>query len=154
MPISAILVGLIDFAAGFVGLLALMTYYGIRPGWGVFAMPAFVVLNLATALSVGVWLSALNVQFRDVRHAISFLLQLWLFATPVAYSVSVVPLRMRPWLGLNPMVGVVEGFRWCLLGRGEGLGNAAALSSIAVVATLLAGLYYFRRVETTFADIV
>jgi lipopolysaccharide transport system permease protein len=107
-----------------------------------------------TALAVGLWLSALNVQYRDVRYTITFITQFWLFATPVAYSSSLVPERWRALYGLNPMAGVVEGFRWALLGKTEGPGAMLAVSTGVVVLLLIGGLYYFRRMEQTFADIV
>src|SRR5947209_5863398 len=116
--------------------------------------PFFILLALATALGVGLWLSALNVQYRDVRYTIGFLAQLWLFATPVAYPSSIVPERWRWLYGLNPMAGVIEGFRWALLGKTGGPGAIVIVSVIAVVALLVGGLAYFRRMEKTFADLV
>ncbi len=113
----------------------------------------FLLLALATALSVGLWLSALNVQFRDVRYTIPFLTQFWMFATPVAYPSSLVPERWRPLLGLNPMAGVVDGFRWALLGKSGSPGPLLWVSVAAVLALLFGGLMYFRRMESTFADI-
>ena len=117
-------------------------------------LPLFVLLAIATALAVGLWLSSLNVKYRDVRYTIPFLTQLWLFATPVAYPSSLVPEQWRPLLGLNPMAGVVEGFRWALLGTTEGPGLLLAVSVTAVVVLLMGGLMYFRQTERTFADIV
>ena len=116
IPISAILAGLVDFGIAFVVLLGMMLYYGIVPTAAIVTLPLFLLLAVATALAVGLWLSALNVQYRDVRHTIPFLTQIWLFATPVAYASSLIPEPWRAWYGLNPMVGVVEGFRWALLG--------------------------------------
>ena len=154
VPISAVLGGLVDFAIAFVILLAMLFFYGIAPGWQIVALPAFIMLAVMTALAVGLWLSALNVQYRDVRYTINFLIQFWLFATPVAYPSSIVPAQWRVLYGLNPMVGVVEGFRWCLLGKRESP-NALVLVSAVVVSVLLAGgLYYFRRMEQQFADVV
>ena len=124
------------------------------PGVAVLATPVFILLALATALAVGMWLSALNVQYRDVRYTIPFLTQLWLFATPVAYPSSLLPEPWRSLYGLNPMAGVVEGFRWALLGRTAAPGPLIAVSSVAVLALLIGGLWYFSRMEETFADIV
>jgi len=154
IPLSAVLGGLIDFAIAFVILLGMMAYYHIVPTLMIFALPLFVLLAIITALAVGLWLSALNVQYRDVRYTITFITQFWLFATPVAYSSSLVPERWRALYGLNPMAGVVEGFRWALLGKTEGPGAMLAVSTGVVILLLIGGLYYFRRMEQTFADIV
>jgi lipopolysaccharide transport system permease protein len=153
VPISSVLAGLVDFAIAFVVLLGLMAYYGIRPTAAIAALPLFVILAIATALSVGLWLSVLNVQFRDVRYTIPFLTQFWLFATPVAYPSSLVPEKWRPLFGLNPMAGVVEGFRWALLGKATSPGPLLWVSIAAVVVLLIGGLAYFRRMESTFADV-
>ncbi|HEX8149726.1 MAG TPA: ABC transporter permease [Pyrinomonadaceae bacterium] len=154
VPISAVLGGLADFAIAFAILLAMMAYYGITPTVMVITLPLFLLLAVMTALGVGLWLSALNVQYRDVRYTIGFLTQFWLFATPVAYPSSIVPERWRWLYGLNPMAGVVEGFRWALLGKAEGPGAMLAVSTLAVLLIFIGGLYYFRRMEQTFADIV
>jgi lipopolysaccharide transport system permease protein len=154
VPISAVLGGLLDFAIAFVILLLMMAYYGVRPTWAIVTLPAFLLLAMLTALGVGLWLSALNVKYRDVRYTISFLIQFWLFATPVAYSSSIVPARWRALYGLNPMAGVVEGFRWALLGKSEGPGALLAVSVAVVILILISGLYYFRRMEAEFADVV
>jgi lipopolysaccharide transport system permease protein len=154
VPISAVLSGVLDFAISFAVLVLLMIYYRVMPGVGVFTLPLFIVLAVMTALGVGLWLSALNVQYRDVRYTLTFLTQFWLFATPVAYSSTIVPEKWRPLYGLNPMVGVVEGFRWALLNKAEGPGLMLWVSVVAVVLILVGGLFYFRRMEQTFADIV
>jgi len=154
VPISAVLGALLDFAIAFVILLLMMAYYGVRPTWAIVTLPAFLLLAMLTALGVGLWLSALNVKYRDVRYTISFLIQFWLFATPVAYSSSIVPARWRALYGLNPMAGVVEGFRWALLGKSEGPGALLAVSVAVVILILIGGLYYFRRMEAEFADVV
>ena len=154
VPISAVLGGLLDFAIAFVILLLMMAYYGVRPTWAIVTLPAFLLLAMLTALGVGLWLSALNVKYRDVRYTISFLIQFWLFATPVAYSSSIVPARWRALYGLNPMAGVVEGFRWALLGKSEGPGALLVVSVAVVILILIGGLYYFRRMEAEFADVV
>jgi homopolymeric O-antigen transport system permease protein len=154
VPISAVLGGLVDFAIAFVILIAMMLYYGIVPGWQIAMLPAFILLAVATALAVGLWLSALNVQYRDVRYTINFLIQFWLFATPVAYPSSLIPERWRALYGLNPMAGVVEGFRWALLGKQEAPGAMLWVSVAVVILILIGGLYYFRRMEQQFADVV
>ena len=154
IPIAAVLAGLVDFAIAFVVLLGLMLYYGIVPTAAVALLPLFMVLAVTTALAVGLWLSALNVKFRDVRYTIPFLTQFWMFATPVAYPSSLVPEPWRALYGLNPMAGVVEGFRWALLGKAQGPGPLLAVSVAAVVVLLVGGLMYFRRTESTFADVV
>lgn len=154
VPISAVLGGLADFAIAFVVLLGLMAYYGIRPTVAVAALPLFILLAVATALAVGLWMAALNVQFRDVRYTIPFLTQFWLFATPVAYPSSLIPEKWRALYGLNPMAGVVEGFRWALLGKSGRPGLMILVSALVVAVLMLGGLMYFRRMEKTFADIV
>ena len=154
VPISAVLGGLIDFAIAFVILLLMMAYYGIAPTRAVLALPALVLFAIMTALAVGLWLSALNVKYRDVRYTINFLIQFWLFATPVAYSSSIVPEKWRALYGLNPMAGVVEGFRWALLGKANPPGALLAVSLAVVVLLTIGGLYYFRTMEQQFADVV
>jgi lipopolysaccharide transport system permease protein len=153
IPISAVLAGLMDFAIAFVVLLGMMLFYGIVPTAAILTLPLFLLLAVVTALAVGLWLSALNVQYRDVRYTIPFLTQFWLFATPIAYSSTLVPEQWRALYGLNPMAGVVEGFRWALLGK-EPPSALMAVSVVVVIVLLIGGLYYFRRVEKTFADVV
>lgn len=154
IPISSVLAGLVDFAIAFVILLVMMLYYGIVPTAAVALLPLFLLLAVVTALAVGLWLSALNVKYRDVRYTIPFLTQFWMFATPVAYPSSLVPERWRPLYGLNPMAGVVEGFRWALLGKAHAPGPLLWVSVAAVIVLLVGGLRYFKKTETTFADIV
>jgi lipopolysaccharide transport system permease protein len=154
IPIASVLAGLVDFAIAFAVLVALLWYYGIVPSLAMSLLPLFLLLTIATALSVGLWLSSLNVKYRDVRYTIPFLTQFWLFATPVAYPSSLVPEQWRPLLGLNPMAGVVEGFRWALLGKTDGPGQLLAVSVVAVAVLLIGGLIYFRQTETIFADFV
>ena len=154
VPIAAVLGGLVDFAIAFVILLVMLFVYGIVPGWQILALPAFILLAIMTALAVGLWLSALNVQYRDVRYTMNFLVQFWLFATPVAYSTSIVPPQWRLLYGLNPMVGVVEGFRWCLLANRESPSALVWVSALMVSLLLGGGLFYFRRMEQQFADVV
>jgi lipopolysaccharide transport system permease protein len=154
VPIAAVLGGLIDFAIAFVVLLAMMIYFGIVPGWPIVILPGFILLAVMTALAVGLWLSALNVKYRDVRYTMTFLIQFWLFATPVAYPSSLIPEQWRWLYGLNPMAGVVEGFRWALLGKTDPPGALLAVSIAVVILLLIGGLYYFRKMEQEFADIV
>ncbi len=154
MPIAAVAVGLVDFAVSFVVLLIMMLYFGIVPGWSILAVPFFALLAVATALGVGLWLSALNVRYRDVRYTLPFVTQIWLFATPVAYATSLVPEAWRALYALNPLVGVVDGFRWALLGTAGSPTQTVLISSGVVVAILVGGLFYFRRTERTFADLV
>ncbi len=154
IPISAVLAGLVDFAIAFVILLGMMLYYGITPTWAVITLPAFVLLTILSALGVGLWLSALNVKYRDVRYTMGFMVQFWLFATPVAYSSNLIPEKWRIIYGLNPMAGVVEGFRWALLGNSRPSGQMLWVSIVVVTVVLIGGLYYFRRMEQEFADIV
>jgi lipopolysaccharide transport system permease protein len=132
----------------------LMLYYGIVPTRAVAFLPFFLLLAIATALGVGLWLSSLNVKYRDVRYTIPFLTQIWLFLTPVAYPSSLVPAKWRALYGLNPMAGVTEGFRWALLGTGGTAGGLLPVSIVAVVVLLAGGLVYFRQTERTFADLV
>jgi len=154
IPLAAVLAGLVDFAIAFLVLLGMMAYYGIVPTPAVALLPLFLLLAVAAALGVGLWLSALNVQYRDVRYTIPFLTQFWLISTPVAYPASLVPESWRAALGLNPMAGVVEGFRWALLGTAHAPGALLAVSVAVVLIVLAGGLYYFRRMEKTFADVV
>ncbi|HUF34952.1 MAG TPA: ABC transporter permease [Gemmatimonadales bacterium] len=153
VPAASVLAGLVDLGIASVVLVAMLLYYGIAPTAAVVLLPVFVLLAAATAFAVGLWLSALNVQYRDVRYTISFLVQFWLFVTPVAYSSSLVPERWRALYGLNPMTGVVEGFRWALLGKAEPPGAMLLVSAGSVAVLLLGGLYYFRRMERRFADV-
>jgi len=154
IPVAPVLAGLVDFSIAFVLLLGMMVYRGVHPGIAILTLPFFLLLAIATALGVGLWLSALNVEYRDVRHTIPFLTQFWLFASPIAYPSSAVPAKWRILYGLNPMAGVVEGFRWALLGTHTTPGPMVLVSAVAVVALIFTGLVYFRRVEKTFADVV
>jgi lipopolysaccharide transport system permease protein len=151
VPLASVLGPLVDFAIAFGVLLALMLWYGIVPGTAILWLPALLLLSVLTAIAASVWLSALNVQYRDVRYVVPFVIQLWMFATPVAYSSSLVPERARLLYGLNPMVGVIDGFRWTLIG-GPAPGSITLVSAAVVVITLLLGASYFQRLEGTFAD--
>jgi lipopolysaccharide transport system permease protein len=154
IPMASIVAGLVDFAVAFVLLIGMMAYYGVHPGWGIVTLPLFILFEVATALGVGLWLSALNVQYRDVRYTVPFIAQFWMFVSPVVYSSTLVPARWRPLYGLNPMAGVVEGFRWALLGKPPAPGVMLAVSSLVVILLLVSGLYYYRRMEKNFADVV
>lgn len=154
IPLSAVLSGLIDFLIAFVILLVLMFYYGISPTSAFWSIPFFVLLAIATALAVGLWLSALNVQYRDVRHTVPFIIQFWFFVSPVAYPSSLVPGPWQSLYALNPMVGVIEGFRWALLGKIQEPGWELMISVAVITVLFIGGLYYFRRMEKTFADIM
>lgn len=154
LPIAATLAGLVDFLIAFIVLLVMMAGFGITPTIQLLWLPALVLLALVTALGVALWLSALNVQFRDIKHTLPFLIQLWLFITPIAYPSSIVPEQYRPLLALNPMAGVVEGFRWALLGTDTAPGLMVGISSLVALLLLIGGAFYFRRMEKSFADVV
>jgi len=154
LPVSTVLASLVDFALAFSVLLVMMPVFGYWPTVNALWLPLLAVLAFVTSLGVGLWLSAMNVQFRDVRYAVPFLVQLWLFATPIAYPSSLLDEPWRTVYGINPMAGVVEGFRWALLGTATGPGPMILVSSLVAVALLVSGAFYFRRVERTFADIV
>jgi len=154
VPISSTISGAVDFVLAFVVLLGMMLYYGMVPTVNVLWLPLFLLLTLVTSLGVGLWLSAMNVQFRDVRYIVPFLTQLWLFATPIAYPGGLLSEPWRTLYGLNPMVGVVEGFRWALLGTDTAPGSMIAVSVLIAVALLVSGAFYFRSMEKTFADVV
>src|SRR5271168_547875 len=152
LPISPVLAGLVDFAIGFVVMLGVIAVYGIRPGTAFLWLPVFLLLALLTALGVGLWMSALNALYRDVRYIVPFLMQFWMFASPVAYPSSIVPQRYRWLYGLNPMAGVIDGFRWALTGHGQPPGPQLAASAVAVLVILLGGLLFFQRMEGAIAD--
>jgi lipopolysaccharide transport system permease protein len=154
IPLATVLSGVIDFALAFIVLLGMMFFYDIVPTKNVLWLPALLLLALITSLGVGLWLAALNVRYRDVRYAIPFLVQFWLFCTPVAYPGSLLGEPWRTVYGLNPMVGVIEGFRWALLGTQEAPNVMIAISAIISVILLISGAYYFRRMEKHFADVV
>lgn len=154
IPLASVFSGIVDFLIAFGVLVAMMFYYGIVPTVNVLYLPLFLLLALVTSLGVGLWLSALNVEYRDVRYVVPFITQFWLFVTPIAYPSSLLQQPWRTIYGLNPMVGVVEGFRWALLGTNTAPGPIIAVSSAASVLILVTGAFYFRRMEKTFADIV
>jgi len=154
VPLSSVISGVVDFILAFTVLLGMMLFYGIYPTINVIWLPFLLLLTLTTSLGVGLWLSAMNVQFRDVRYTVPFLTQFWLFATPIAYPSSLLSEPWRTLYGINPMVGVVEGFRWALLGTDTAPGPIILVSSLVALALLVSGCFFFRRMEKTFADVV
>jgi lipopolysaccharide transport system permease protein len=154
LPLSSVLAGLLDFGISFVVFVGMMAYYRIAPGAAILCLPCLLLLAMLTALGVGLWLSALNAIYRDVRYAVPFLVQFWMFASPVAYPSSLVPAQWRWLYGLNPMAGVIEGFRWALTGRGQPPGPLFGVSAAMVLALVLSGMAYFQKMEGTIADVV
>jgi lipopolysaccharide transport system permease protein len=154
VPLATTLAAVVDFAIAGVLLVPLMFLYGFTPGAAVVWLPVFVALMLVTALGVGFWLSALNVEYRDVMYTVPFLIQFWFFLTPVVYSSSLVPEPWQVLYGLNPMAGVVQGFRWALLGVGEGPSPMLAVSTLVALSLFLSGIIWFQRREQTFVDAV
>lgn len=154
IPIATVLSGTVDFALSLAVLLVMIFFYGLMPTGQIIWLPFFLLLALITSMGVGLWLSALNVEYRDVRYVVPFLTQFWLFATPIAYPSSLLSEPWRTIYGLNPMTGVVEGFRWALLGTNTAPRPIIAVSSLAAIAILVSGAFYFRRMEKSFADIV
>jgi lipopolysaccharide transport system permease protein len=152
LPLSAVVSGLVDFAIGFVVLGIVLGFYGIRPGLAALWLPVLLLLAVLTALGVGLWMSALNALYRDVKYVVPFLIQFWMFASPVAYPSSLVPQRWRWLYGMNPMAGVIDGFRWALTGHGQPPGPLLLASSGMVVAVVLGGLFFFQRMEGAIAD--
>jgi homopolymeric O-antigen transport system permease protein len=153
VPLAGVVSGLVDFAIAFMILIGMMVFYGIHPTAAIWLLPLFLLLALLTALGVGLWLSALNVEYRDVRYLLPFLINIWQVATPVAYPSSLLHEPWRTIYGLNPMVGVVEAFRWALLGT-QPPGPSLGVSALIVVVLLVSGMFYFRRMERTFADVI
>ena len=155
LPMASVLAGLVDFAISFVILIGMMFYYNVTPGWNaLWALPLFTLLSIITALGVALWLSAINVQYRDVGYALPFLSQFWMFITPIAYSSTVVSEKWQVAYALNPMAGVVNGFRWALLGSGNPPDALVAISAGIALVILFTGLIYFRNMERTFADTI
>jgi lipopolysaccharide transport system permease protein len=154
IPTATVLAGLVDFFVAFGVLLILMAGYGILPTLNLLWLPAFLLLTLVTSLGISLWLSAINVEYRDIKYVVPFLTQIWLFATPIAYSSSLLDEPWRTVYGINPMVGVVEGFRWALLGTNTQPGSMVLVSAVAAIVLLVSGAFYFRRMERVFADVV
>ena len=154
VPIAPIIAGLLDFAIAFILLIGLMFYYGIVPTAALWTLPLFLLLALLTATGVGIWLAGLNVTYRDIGYVIPFLLQVWFFLSPIVYSSNIVPEALQPYYGLNPMAGVIQGFRWAILGTGQPA-TVDLIASVGVaVLLLISGVIYFKRMERTFADVV
>jgi lipopolysaccharide transport system permease protein len=154
LPLASVLAGVVDFFIAFIVLIVMMIFYGIAPTINIWTLPFFLILALVTAIGVGLWLSALNVLYRDVGYVLPFLTQFWMFLTPIAYPSSMVPQRFQILYAINPMTGVVEGFRWALLGSGQAPGILTLVSSVVAIILLITGLIYFRRTERQFADMV
>lgn len=154
VPSAAVLAGLLDLLIAFPLLIGMMFFYKITPTASIATLPLFILLALITTMGVAFWLSAMDVQYRDVRHTIPVLTQLWMFATPVFYPSDLIPEAWRIWYGLNPMAGVIEGFRWALLGQGGTPEPLIAVSVIVAVVVFVGGLFYFRRMERSMADVV
>jgi lipopolysaccharide transport system permease protein len=154
LPLAGTVSGLVDFAVSFIVLLGMMVWFNIMPIWGIWLVPLFLLVALLTALAAGLWLSALNVRYRDIGYTMPFVIQVWMFLSPVVYPVSIVPQKWRLLYSLNPMVGVIEGFRWALLGKHSPDFGVMAVSTGAVFILLLGGLIFFKNMEETFADVV
>ncbi|MFI5205614.1 MAG: ABC transporter permease [Candidatus Paceibacterales bacterium] len=154
LPASSILGGILDFGISMLVLFAMMFFYKVKITWAIFTLPLFLLLAVLTSLAVGIWLSALNVKYRDVKYVLPFLLQIWLYATPIAYSTQIIPEKWRFIAGLNPMTGVVNGFRWALLGQTSETSTLLGVSVAIILFLFITGLLYFQYMEQTFADIV
>ena len=154
VPLAAAIAPLVDFAIAFLILIVMMFYYGVMPTWTILYLPVFILLAFATALAISLWLSALNVRYRDINYLIPFMVQIWMFVSPVAYPSSLVPEKWQLLYGLNPMASVVEGFRWALLGSGQPPDSLMLVSSCMVLVVFFTGLVYFHKTEQTFADII
>jgi lipopolysaccharide transport system permease protein len=154
IPLSMAVAPLVDFLLSFFVLILMMLWYGIVPTWGIFALPLFLLLSLGMALGLSFWLGPLNVRYRDIGHALPFIIQIWMYASPIVYPVSMIPERWRTIYYLNPMTGVIEGFRWALLGSSSPDFYAMGASAILVIVILFSGAIYFRKMERTFADVI
>ncbi len=154
IPLAAVIAPLLDFLIAFVVLVALMIWYRIVPGWQIVFLPGFLLIASMLALAVGLWLGPINVRFRDIKHTLPFMIQIWLYASPVVYPLSMIPDRFKWLYSLNPMVGVIEGFRWAILGKGDLDLTAVAMSVILIAALLVGGLVFFKQAERSFADVI
>ena len=154
IPISDVLSGLVDFGIAFAVLIGMMLYYGVVPSSRIVWLPAFLLLALVSALAVGLWLSVLNVEYRDVKYTVPFLTQFWMFATPIVYPLSMIPPKWQALYSINPMVGIIEGFRWSLLGTGMPNLVSIGISLSIIVVALIGGAIYFRKAERSFADVI
>ena len=154
LPLASTLAGIVDFSISLIVLLGMMVWYGVDISWWLLTLPAFLLFALLTALAAGLWLSALNVRYHDVGHAVPFLIQIWMFCSPIVYPVSLIPERYRLLYSLNPMVGVIEGFRWALLNTASPNFSVMTVSAVVVLIILTGGLIFFKNMERTFADVV
>lgn len=154
MPLSSVIAPLVDFAIAFIVLLCVMLFYGVMPTWRIIAVVPLVAMTSALALGVGLWLGPINVRFRDVKHTLPFLIQIWMYASPVIYPLSIIPQQWRFAYSLNPMVGVIEGFRWALLGKDAPDVAAMTVGAVAIAALLLSGVVFFKKMERSFADLI
>ncbi len=154
LPLAKVGVGLVEFMLQFLVLVGLMVWYRFVPGYSILAIPMFVLITIVTALAFGIWLTALNVRYRDIGMAVPFLVQIWMYLCPIAYPISLVPERFQALYSLNPMVGVIEGFRWSLLNSSSPDWSMIGISFFSTFVVLVGGLFYFRRVESTFADVI
>lgn len=154
MPLSSVIAPLVDFAIAFVVLLVVMFFYGIMPTWRMLALPPLVLITATLALAVGLWLGPINVRFRDVKHTLPFIIQIWMYASPIIYPLSMIPEGFRWIYSLNPMVGVIEGFRWALLAKGDPDVTAIAISAVGIVVLLVGGLIFFKHMERRLADFI
>jgi len=154
LPLAAVLAGVVDFLIAFIVLLGMMVFYKVTPTANIWTIPFFLLLTLVTAIGVGLWLSALNVLYRDINYVLPFLTQFWMYISPIAYPTSMVPEKWRLVYALNPMTGVVEGFRWALLGTGQAPGMVTLISSLVALFLFISGMFYFKRMERQFADMV
>jgi lipopolysaccharide transport system permease protein len=154
LPLASVLAGIVDFLIAFVVLLAMMAFYHVVPTANIWTIPLFLILALITATGVSLWLSALNVLYRDINYVLPFLTQFWMYITPIAYPSSMVPEKWRLLYAVNPMTGVVEGFRWALLGSGQAPGMMTLVSTLVAIVLLVSGMFYFKRMERLFADMV
>ena len=154
LPLSKVFGGLIDFGIGFIILLGMMVWYGVTPTVGILFLPLFLLVAMLASLGVGLWLTAINVKYRDVVFVVPFLVQFWMYASPVAYSATIVPEKYQWIYGLNPMVGIIEGFRWAMLGTVSPNFGIMLVSLVGILVILISGLFYFKKMEKTFADII
>ncbi len=154
MPLANVISPLVDFCIAFVVLLIVMAFYGIAPSWKMLIIPPLMMVAVLLSLSIGLWLAPINVRFRDIKHTLPFIIQIWMYASPIVYPLSMVPQEWQALYALNPMVGVIEGFRWAVFDRGDPNFMALGMSGAIITVLLISGLIFFRRMERTFADVI
>jgi homopolymeric O-antigen transport system permease protein len=154
IPMAGVIGPMVDFFISFIVLLGVMLWFGVMPSWRLLAVPPLLGIAALLAFAVGLWLSPINVRFRDIQHTLPFMVQVWMYATPIVYSISIVPAEWRWLYSLNPMVGVIEGFRWAVFGKGDPDAVAVGISVFVIGVTLIAGLIFFKRMERSFADLI